>query len=260
MFWFGHLSRWTFDPRQYTDCKLTFFLLYFFRHYSSSVLVLMALEKFFALYFPLRSKSICTVKTAQWTTGGAGFIFFAFNTQYLVFYRGRFKNGVYSSYFSNLNHRKILDRFDSVIYSFGTFTIMFLVNSAIIYKFIKAKRESTQASTSESTSKALSKYALRGTAMVITVSVMFIVLTTPVAIPNHQITKSPNHRQEAHPIPTVFMVSMQYLNHSINGFLYCIVGTKFTEELYELLRCCIKNVSSTNIDSIVTEGTNVVQE
>ena len=257
MFWFGHLSRWTFDPRQYTDCKLTFFLLYFFRHYSSSVLVLMALEKFFALYFPLRSKSVCTVKTAKWATGSAGVVFFAFNTQYLVLYHGRFKNGVYSCFVSNLNHRKILDRFDSVIYSFGTFTIMFLVNSAIIYKFINAKRESTQNSTSESTSQALSKYALRGTAMVLTVSIMFIVLTTPVAI--DQITA---RKLTPYPLYYVFMVSMQYLNHSINGFLYCIVGTKFRQELCKLLKCCCVKYddSATNLSISVTQGTDVAPE
>ena len=156
-----------------------------------------------------------------------------------------------------LNHRKILDRFDSVIYSFGTFTIMFLVNSAIIYKFIRAKRESTQNSTSESTSQALSKYALRGTAMVITVSIMFIVLTTPVAI--DQITA---RKLAPYPLYYVFMVSMQYLNHSINGFLYCIVGTKFRQELCKLLKCCgIKHDdSNTNLSFSVTQGTDVTPE
>ena len=215
----------------------------------------MAVEKFFALYFPLRSKSICTVKTAKWTTGSAGIIFFAFNTQYLVLYHGRFKNGAYSCFVSNLNHRKILDHFDSVIYSFGAFTIMFLVNSAIIYKFIKAKRESTQASTSESTSQALSKYALRGTAMVLIVSIMFIVFTTPVAI--DQII---GRKLTRYPLYYVFMISMQYMNHSINGFLYCIVGTKFRQELCKLLKCCVKyDDNTTNLSINVTEGTDVLQ-
>ena len=127
----------------------------------------------------------------------------------------------------------------------------------IIYKFIKAKRESTQNSTSESTSQALSKYALKGTAMVLTISIMFIVLTTPVAI--DQITA---RKLTPYPLYYVFMVSMQYLNHSINGFLYCIVGTKFRQELSKLLKCCCVKYddNTTNLSINVTHGTDVAPE
>ena len=38
------------------------------------LLVLMSLEKCFAVYFPLKSKSVCTVKTAKWITGIVGVI------------------------------------------------------------------------------------------------------------------------------------------------------------------------------------------
>ena len=67
--WFRYLTRWRVDPIQLIDCKLGHFVYYFFRHYSSTLLVIMAIEKFFALYFPLKSKTICTVKTAKWATG-----------------------------------------------------------------------------------------------------------------------------------------------------------------------------------------------
>ena len=45
------------------DCKLSYFLFHFGRHYSSMLLVLMSLEKCFAVYFPLKSKTVCTVKS-----------------------------------------------------------------------------------------------------------------------------------------------------------------------------------------------------
>ena len=38
------------------------------------LLVLMTLEKCFAVYFPLKSKTVCTVRTAKWATGVVGFI------------------------------------------------------------------------------------------------------------------------------------------------------------------------------------------
>ena len=47
----------------------------------------MAIEKLFALYFPLKSKTVCTVKTAKWATGVSAFIFLIYNIQYLIFYK-----------------------------------------------------------------------------------------------------------------------------------------------------------------------------
>ena len=45
---------------------------YFGRQYSSSLLVLMSIEKCFAVYFPLKSKTVCTVRIAKRTTGIVG--------------------------------------------------------------------------------------------------------------------------------------------------------------------------------------------
>ena len=99
---------------------------------------------------------------------------------------------------------------------------MLLVNCAIIAKFMKAKCQNIMQSSTESTSQALNKYARKGTAMVVTVSVTFIILTAPISA--DQVT---GRKLTPYPLYYVFMISMQYLNHSINGVLYCIVGTKF---------------------------------
>ena len=123
-------------------------------------------------------------------------------------------------------------RIDSTLYSFGTFTAMLLVNCAIVAKFMKAKCQNIFHNSTESTSQALNKYATKGTAMVVTVSITLIVLTAPVSI--DQIM---SRKLTPYPLYFVFMISMQYLNHSINGVLYCIVGTKFREELLNLFKC-----------------------
>ena len=64
--WVNMLTRGKVDPRIWTDCKLYYFMFYFGRQYSSMLLVLMSIEKCFAVYFPLKSKSVCTLKTAKW--------------------------------------------------------------------------------------------------------------------------------------------------------------------------------------------------
>ena len=77
--WFRHLTRSQVDPRQWTDCKLYYFMFYFGRSYSLTLLVLMSVEKCFAVYFPLKAKSVCTVKTAKWATGTSGVVLAGYN-------------------------------------------------------------------------------------------------------------------------------------------------------------------------------------
>ena len=67
-----------------TDCKLFFFLYQSGRHYSSMLFVLMSVEKCFVVYFPLKSKTVCTVRTAKWATGIVGVILAGYNLQWFV--------------------------------------------------------------------------------------------------------------------------------------------------------------------------------
>ena len=120
---------------------MSFFFFFFFRQYSSTLLVFMSIEKFFALYFPLKSKTVCTLKTAKWVTGVSALIFFSYNVQYLILYKSIKINRVGTCISINKNHLAILGRIDSILYSFGSFTIMLLVNCAIIANFMKAKCE-----------------------------------------------------------------------------------------------------------------------
>ena len=88
------------------------------------------------------------------------------------------------------------NRIDAVLYSFAPFAIIVLLNIAIIYKFVKAKLETAHADRTESTNQALSKSATRGTAILITVSVTFILLTSPANI-MHSVTHNPNQILQA---------------------------------------------------------------
>ena len=118
---------------------------------------------------------------------------------------------------------------DSVLYSFGPFVSMFVANFAIVFKFLKAKCKSN---CTESTNQALVKAATRGTMMVVTVSVTFLILTAPTAVDQavlHVIHLASD------PMYQLFMNVTQYLNHSINGLLYCLVGSRFRNEFLKIL-------------------------
>ena len=46
------------------------------------LLVLMSVEKCFAFYFPLKSKTVCTIRTAKWATGIVGVILAGYDLVY----------------------------------------------------------------------------------------------------------------------------------------------------------------------------------
>ena len=140
---------------------------------------------------------------------------------------------LYICYYKN-GYFVILKAIDSVLYSFGPVTIMLINNLAIVLKFMRAK--CTQNNSTESTNQALAKSATRGTAMVVTVSVTFILLTAPSAVDIPQIsgTLIKDNQLSNNPLYRAFMNFAQYLNHSINGVLYIMVGSRFRKELLKI--------------------------
>ena len=107
---------------------------------------------------------------------------------------------------------------------------MFISNFAIVFQFIKAKYDSIQNISTESANQALAKSATRGTAMVVSVSVTFLVLTVPIALNN-----SLGFKLHFNPVYEALMNLTQYLNHSINGVLYCVVGSRFRQEFFKII-------------------------
>ena len=195
---------------------------------------MMSIEKFIALYFPFKTRYICTVRTAKWASGIAFVVFFLLNLFWFFVIKGqdadigaRYLICVYEDFF--VKYVLIWERIDGFLYSFGPFTIMGLANIAIIYKFIQAKMASKHEGT-ESTNQALGNAAMRGTAILITVTMTFIILTGPAQI-MFAITDN------IHPLLEPFLYLALALNHGINGFLYMIVGSKFRKELIDTLRC-----------------------
>ena len=170
---------------------------------------------------------MCTVKTAKWATGVVGIILAGYDLQYLIVCKATVDKSSCVCQVTYLNIRLFVD---SYIYSIGPFVLMSITNFAIVLKFISAK--SKQINSTESTNQALVKSATRGTAMVVSVSVTFLLLTAPTAV------RGVLHRWYSLfslPLYRVYMNLSQYLNHSINGVLYCVVGSRFRGELFNIL-------------------------
>ena len=249
--WLQYLTRWRVNPyTDWTDCKVVLPLYFFSSQYSSSLLMAMTVEKCFALYFPLQSKSVCTVRTAKKFSLTAAIVLFVFNL-HLVFIRDAetVSNGKKQCIWIwvPLAYKATYYQIYAFLYSFIPLSVMLTANFLIIFKFMVAKWKSRQGGT-ESVHQALSKSAVKGSAMLLTVSFAFVVLAGPISIRN-SIDNSPS-------LLYGVTVILQYLNHSINGVLYCISGSRFRKELRYFFNCygekrtTISSVTNTNVTSI----------
>ena len=255
--WIVYLTDGEVYPWAWTDCKLTYFLFYFCRHCSSALLVVMSLEKCFVLYLPLKAKTICTVKTAKWLSSIVSLAIIIYDCQLFIitksylYYGFRFCTQVRISPSYWAKYRKI----DSILYSFGPFIVMMIANLAIIFKFMQAKWRSRKNNhPGEVTSQALSKSASRGTAMLVTVSMTFIILTSPVTLNSAKVITTDSYIQIA------VIGSMQYLNHSINVILYCVMGKKFRQELLKTIILCQKRGIEQGSTSGSTPATDISRQ
>ena len=247
--WVTLLTRHRINLGVWTNCKLYYFLFFFGIQYSSSLLVLMSFEKCFAVYFPLKSKTVCTIKRAKWATGIIGTILAGSDSVYFFVIESKSIDscGRQGCIYIAQKYRVTLNIIDSVLYSYLPFTLIFITNFAIVFKFARAK---CQRNSTQSTNKALAKSATRGTAMVVTVSVMFLLLTSPTAM--YAVLYGWYSLAELFPWYRTFMNLTQYLNHSINGILYCVVGSRFRGEIMKII---CKRVYSRN--SEITTETSV---
>ena len=234
--WIEYLTRWQTKLESWTDCKVLKPLHHVCQQYSSSLLVIMAVEKCFALYFSLQTKRFCTVGTAKKISLISAVVFCLFNAQFFFIYDAEISsNREKRCIWLSKRYEEIYYQIDGVLYSFIPLTVMFTANCLIIIKFMVAKYKNRQGGT-QSVNQALSKSAVKGSVMLLTVSFGFIILTAPICI-TYTITVDP---------PVIVYgvtVILLYLNHSINGVLYSISGSRFRHELVKLFVCCGKGIN-----------------
>ena len=233
--WISHLSRGTINPFSWADCKLPYFLWYFFHHYSSLLLSAMSVKKVVALNFPLFERRCCNVRRAKVGTSLIALAVAALEVQFFFIIKEKTDNtGKEQCYFIRVPQSYILifNRLDATLYSFYIFAVMGFTNIAIIYKFTKAKLSNRKKGTN-STAQALARSHMRDVATLVSVSVMFIVLTGP-ASAIYATTQNP------HPTVATIVHVLATANHSVHAVVMCIVGSTFRRELVKTLHCCKK--------------------
>ena len=102
---------------------------------SSAMLVVMCVEKCFALYFPFTAKVVCTVENAKWISLGAGIVFLIFDGQW--FFLIEATNDQFGNLYCQIkdpHYSHIFPYIDSALYSFIPAPLMIVFNAGIVIK------------------------------------------------------------------------------------------------------------------------------
>ena len=252
----GCLSQWLWSYKKINiltistyACKIFSVVLYTTFDFSVWMVVIMTIERFIAVTFPLKSMYFCTVKKAKIATLILTCILFSINSHFLYTHSNIDRGNVSGCQSNNESFDFFMQHLwpwiDATKYAFTPFLIILVFNVLIIYNlFIAAKSIKNLSSNHQlqvnhithgnsnspnlkdannhgnANSQSSSSNNRRLTIMLLVVSVTFCILSTPVVILQVFDRTSPGST-------SMFFynicINLQYVNHSINFFLYGII-------------------------------------
>ena len=251
--WINYLTNGRVDPRSEVNCGLFRFLQFTTTHASTGFLVIMSVEKCFALYYPIKTKLMFTVKNAILVSLVNLCVWITYNLQWIFTMervdgrRGPTCDIVNALEFFKQNYRMI----NIIVSIFVPVSLMVVCNSAIVILlyFKRSKSLSTVGSMSADTSNV----AKQATIMLLSVTCVFILLKLPIStylyIVGNAIRKDP--------IVIAVVANLAYLNSAINTILYMFSGSKYREEALGMLPCRKNRGPSSGTETISkASGTN----
>ena len=134
------------------------------------------------------------------------------------------------------------------LYSLLPFAWLFLSNSVLVLKLRRSVKDAGNELTTTDTQQASrEKNANSVTLTAIVVSLVFVVLTSPMAFYNFFTFVSPianrtdvnNNYLAFHLFLNDVFYMLLYFNYSVNFYLYCLTGERFRRELREIMCGCV---------------------
>ena len=232
-------------------CPAMKFFAYVGIHLSAWMLVVMAIQRFVSVRFPVRASRTCTVKssaivalivTVLCCILNLHFLCFSWSTKDLYIYSGDkyeyfgcTQGSAEYSYFLII----IWSRVDYAMSTALPFFLLIVSNAFLIHKLIpqQAKKKTVVNGDSSTNDRNEHKRKIM-TKMLVTNSLAFLALTTPVYI---WAIGRPYWYDgtEVMDIVEAIVYMVWYINYGINFFLYCASSPPFRKEAAEMFeRCC----------------------
>ena len=213
-------------------CKLHIFLVYCLGQFAAWILVMMTMERFFAIFSPHKAKQYITKTTCALAVGITGTLLAGINGHFFVSY--------HILQPQNICYAK--DKFDSFMnnewtwidfafFSFIPFGVLIVANMGIVARI--GHSNYVRKHTMKQTSGGVKMTSM--TAILLTVSFMFLITTSPISIYlviQESILRELTPEEDAlNGMWWAIVVNVSYINHAFNFFLYCFSGPRFRREL-----------------------------
>ncbi|KAK6180005.1 hypothetical protein SNE40_012230 [Patella caerulea] len=221
-------------------CKGIMFLVYFCNHFSAWIIVAVTIERFLAVWFPLKAGTMCSVSRAKFGTFVIASVFILVNSH--LFWTAELVSTTSSmssdhlmciGYVYKTFVCKVFAWINLMLYTFLPFIVLLIFNILIIINLLKHRQVLTSTMTKDDQQTRNNHRKLAIT--LLTISFVWIITTMPFTC--HALLKPKS--QSYHDIAVNFLTKficycLFYTNHSINFCLYCITGQRFRHEMKKL--------------------------
>lgn len=232
-----------------TACKVFNFLSYTFFDVSVWLLVLMTIERFLVVRFPLHAPKISSIARARVAVIALTVFMALVNVHFIwTVHLDEQDRCVYIQEFEHF-HDNVWPWIDATVYSFLPFVLLLTFNILIIviHRHSVILRRTTLNISKPRTRERISNQGtqLRLSAMLLLVSFTFLLLSAPNVLLiclRHKYFDFSVQVNDFRDIAIYRLVSVTtmfclYLNHAVNFFLYCITGQMFRRELFRIVTC-----------------------
>jgi hypothetical protein len=216
------------------SCKVSFYLFYLNGHLSAWSVTLLTIERFLAIWFPLKFRDRISTKhiILAWVTMATVLCLIDLTMIFVIDYNPEIQFGVQCELTSE-HWREVWERLDLFLTCIGPFVIICILNGLILFKLYSTKKKMTNAKSGEEDS-------LGGiTAMMLSICLLFIVTTMPITIYAYQYKVSEDALTNARSYLLMTMLTKLYfLNHCMNFILYLATGKRFRAAFFNTFCRC----------------------
>ena len=212
---------------------------------SAWILVAMTTQRAVSVAWPHRVNVLCTPRRSWWIILTI-VVFFSLAYSHMLYGFGVMPSAGHACAMTSKSYERFIFnvwvKIDMFLFSVLPFACLFLSNSILVLKLRRSVKNAGVQMTITDTEKASRERTANSvTLTAIVVSVVFVVLTSPLAFYNFfSFTNANTETEDANELAVRFFIQnlfymIAYFNYSVNFYLYCLTGERFRKELRKIV-------------------------
>lgn len=227
-------------------CQVLYFFGSFFIMYANWILVAMSVERFIAIWFPLRVTTLCTGTKSILLMIIIAFVIIGADLHFLWTSTVEVTGNKDVRCTFNKEHMEFIEKvwywIDGCLYAIIPCILLVMFNGLIILGIRKSRKIQKDLTNNKSDQMA-EKYRQQRqiTIMLIVVSIVFVVLVLPnclfFIVKPYWVFESGSHGQAVNYLVSQLIFLLSDFNHAINFYLYFLTARRFRRRFTDTL-CC----------------------